>query len=223
MLWCEKNGLEYVLGLSRNQRLADKLDGAFDEIAALQAEGHQLPQRRFRDFQYQTLKTWSRRRRVIGKAEWLNQGKNPRFIVTNIPAEQIGAQELYEAIYCARGEMENRIKEEQLDLFADRTSTHWEASNQLRLWFSAFTHLIVSVLRAEVLKGTELANATVGQIRVKLFKIGACIKVSCRRVHVELACLSVVLNLLPGSRANRIISLLLEILQKMQAANKAEG
>ena len=94
---------------------------------------------------------------------------------------------LYEKFYCARGEMENRIKEAQQDLFADRTSTHWMASNQLRLWFSAFAHLMLSVLRAEVLRGTDLAQATVGQIRLKLFKIAARVKISCRRIHLELA------------------------------------
>ena len=103
------------------------------------------------------------------------------------PQERFAARALYEKLYCARGEMENRIKEAQQDLFADRTSTSWMASNQLRLWFSAFAHLMVSVLRAEVLRGTDLASATLGQIRLKLFKIGARIKISCRRIHLELA------------------------------------
>jgi hypothetical protein len=102
-------------------------------------------------------------------------------------ALRFAAPALYEKLYCARGEMENRIKEAQQDLFADRTSTGWMASNQLRLWFSAFAHLMLSVLRAEVLRGTDLAAATLGQIRLKLFKIGARIKISCRRIHLELA------------------------------------
>jgi hypothetical protein len=132
---------------------------------------------------------------VFGKAEVLDKGDNPRFIVTNLPAEgfegeragRFEAAALYEGFYCARGDMENRIKEAQQDLFADRTSTGWMASNQLRLWFSAFAHLMLSVLRAEVLQGTELASATLGTIRLKLFKIAARIKVSCRRIHFELA------------------------------------
>jgi hypothetical protein len=187
MEWCEAHKLQYVLGLAKNKRLNEKLEGAYEEIAASVEAGGELPQRRFRDFEYKTRKSWSVERRVGGKAEWLERGKNPRFVVTNVPDEDVEGAELYEQIYCARGDMENRIKEEQMDLFADRTSTHWEASNQLRLWFSAFAHLLVSTLRADVLKGTELANATVGQIRLKLFKIGARIKVSCRRVHIELA------------------------------------
>ena len=150
---------------------------------------------RFEDFEYRTRKSWSRTRRVVGKAEILDKGENPRFVVTNLPAEgfpgepeeRFAAPALYEKLYCARGEMENRIKEAQQDLFADRTSTSWMASNQLRLWFSAFAHLMLSVLRAEVLRGTELAAATLGQIRLKLFKIGARIKISSRRIHLELA------------------------------------
>ena len=127
---------------------------------------------------------------MVGKAEILDKGQNPRFIVTNLSEEEDARFEggcLYEKFYCARGEMENRIKEAQQDLFADRTSTHWMASNQLRLWFSAFAHLMLSVLRAEVLRGTDLAQATVGQIRLKLFKIAARVKISCRRIHLELA------------------------------------
>ena len=186
MEWCEQNDLQYVLGLAKNKRLKAELEGAYGEIAASVEAGAELPQRRFRDFDYQTLKSWGEARRVVGKAEWLERGKNPRFVVTNVPREEMEGSELYEQVYCARGDMENRIKEEQMDLFADRTSTHWKASNQLRLWFSAFAHLLVSTLRADVLKGTELATATVGQIRVKLFKIGARIQVSCRRVHIEL-------------------------------------
>jgi hypothetical protein len=132
---------------------------------------------------------------VIGKAEILAKGDNPRFIVTNLPqdgwndsiqAARFQASALYEKFYCARGDMENRIKEQQMDLFADRTSTHWMASNQLRLWFSAFAHLIMSTLQAEVLKGTDLAVASIGQIRLRLFKIAARLTVSVRRVRIEL-------------------------------------
>ena len=126
--------------------------------------------------------------------EVLEKGTNPRYIVTNLPIEYFAgeqsdrfeAKRLYEEFYCARGEMENRIKEQQLDLFADRTSTRWMASNQLRLWFSAFAHLILEHLRAGVLKGTALERATVGQIRLKLFKIAARLTVSCRRVYIQM-------------------------------------
>jgi hypothetical protein len=195
MAWCEKHGLYYCFGLARNDRLTEHLAGRFSDLhAAIESEERKTPCRSFEDFEYQTLKSWSRKRRVVGKAEVLPRGDNPRYVVTTLPKESFPGDEpgrfesaaLYEKFYCMRGDMENRIKEEQLDLFADRTSTHWMASNQLRLWFSAFAHLILSVLRAEVLKGTELAHATVGQIRLKLFKIGARIKVSCRRVHFEL-------------------------------------
>ena len=196
MSWCEDNGVYYCLGLARNKRLSVRLGKCFGELyRGIQSGEIQVPCRRFEDFEYRTRKSWSRARRVVGKAEILDKGENPRFVVTNLPAEglpgepqeRFAAPALYEKLYCARGEMENRIKEAQQDLFADRTSTSWMASNQLRLWFSAFAHLMVSVLRAEVLRGTDLATATLGQIRLKLFKIGARIKISCRRIHLELA------------------------------------
>lgn len=191
MAWCEANGVFYCLGLARNKRLTARLGRAFAELhEQLKAGQSKLPTRRFEDFEYRTHKSWSCPRRVVGKAELLDKGQNPRFIVTNLRARQqrgFEAAALYEDFYCARGEMENRIKETQQDLFADRTSTHWMASNQLRLWFSAFAHLMLSVLRAEVLRGTELAKATLGQIRLKLFKIAARVRVSCRRIHLELA------------------------------------
>ena len=197
MSWCEKQKkVYYCFGLARNTRLASHLDKSFTELnAGIESGSETLPVRRFVDFKYRTLKSWRRARRVVGKAEVLKKGKNPRFIVTNIPKKGFDARStkrfqgaaLYEKFYCARGDMENRIKEEQLDLFADRTSTHWMSSNQLRLWFSAFAHLILSVLRADVLKGTAFAHATVGEIRLKLFKIAARVTVSCRRIHFELA------------------------------------
>jgi hypothetical protein len=191
MAWCEEHGVFYCLGLARNNRLVARLGKAFGALhGGIKAGRAGMPCRRFEDFEYRTRKSWSRARRVVGKAEILDKGQNPRFIVTNLEAEQesrFEAAALYEKFYCGRGEMENRIKEAQMDLFADRTSTHWMASNQLRLWFSAFAHLLLSVLRAEVLRGTELAQATVGQIRLKLLKIAVRIKVSCRRIHLELA------------------------------------
>ncbi|MEM7390709.1 MAG: IS1380 family transposase [Verrucomicrobiota bacterium] len=196
MAWCEdEEEVYYCFGLARNNRLSAELKPLFEKLdKAFESGSESIPCRRFKDFEYRTLNSWSCSRRVIGKAEVLAKGRNPRFIVTNLPVrgfegertERFSAIALYEQFYCARGNMENRIKEEQLDLYADRTSTHWLSSNQLRLWFSAFAHLILSVLRAEVLKGTALADATIGQIRLKLFKIGARVKVSCRRIHFEL-------------------------------------
>jgi hypothetical protein len=195
MAWCEAHGIFYCLGLARNTRLQEQLAPSFEQLRAqIERDEVAAPCRRFAEFSYQTRESWSVGRRVIGKAEILPKGENPRFIVTNLPAG-FGAEEpsgrlepaaLYEQFYCARGDMENRIKEQQQDLFADRTSTHWMASNQLRLWFSAFAHLMISSLRAGVLVGTELARASIGQIRLRLFKIGARIQISCRRVHIEL-------------------------------------
>ena len=190
MAWCEENAVFYCLGLARNNRLVARLGKAFGELhEQIKAAGIETPCRAFEDFEYRTRKSWSRARRVVGKAEILEKGQNPRFIVTNLSAQEswFEAASLYEKFYCARGEMENRIKEAQMDLFADRTSTHWMTSNQLRLWFSAFAHLLLSVLRAEVLRGSDLAQASIGQIRLKLFKIAARVKMSCRRIHVELA------------------------------------
>jgi hypothetical protein len=195
MNWCEQHGVYYVIGMSRNERLGAHIEDAFVQLQQALDNGEQtMPCRRFEDFEYSTLKSWSRKRRLIGKAEILARGRNPRFVVTNLPAQgfdgdppdRFVAASLYEQIYCARGDMENRIKEEQLDLFADRTSTHWMTSNQLRLWFSAFAHLMLSTLRAEVLCGTALEKASIGQIRLKLMKIGARVRISCRRVHIEL-------------------------------------
>ena len=196
MSWCEANGVFYCLGLARNERLQKELQASFEALKAQIKEGTlQSPCRAFTEFEYATRETWSRPRRVIGKAEVLAEGDNPRFIVTNLPqdgwgeaaqAARFAPAALYETLYCARGDMENRIKEQQLDLFADRTSTHWLASNQLRLWFSAFAHLLLSPLQAEVLAGTELERASIGQIRLRLFKIAARVRVSVRRIHLQL-------------------------------------
>jgi hypothetical protein len=188
MVWCEQHQVNYCLGLARNNRLQESLAEAFENLRQqLECGAIRLPCRSYLDFQYTTLDSWSRKRRVVGKAEILEKGDNPRFIVTDLPGSEWEARSLYEDFYCARGDMENRIKEQQLDLFADRTSTGWMASNQLRLWFSAFAHLMLSRLRAEVLKGTALAQATLGTIRLKLFKIAARVRVSCRRIHLELS------------------------------------
>jgi hypothetical protein len=161
MSWCEANGVFYCLGLARNERLQKELQASFESLKAQIQEGKlESPCRCFREFEYATRDSWSRARRVIGKAEVLPDGDNPRFIVTNLPpdgrgepaqAARFAPAALYEQLYCARGDMENRIKEQQLDLFADRTSTHWLSSNQLRLWFAAFAHLMMHPLQAEVL------------------------------------------------------------------------
>ena len=184
--WCEANSVDYLFGLARNRRLLDEVEA---ELAAAAAEHQQTgkPARRFKDFTYTTLDSWSRVRRVIGKAEHLDKGANPRFIVTSIERPAIDAQTLYEQVYCARGEMENRIKECQLDLFADRTSTRTMAANQLRLWFSSFAYVLLSALRRIALPGTELAQATCGSIRLKLLKLGARVTVSVRRIKIAIA------------------------------------
>jgi DDE family transposase len=186
MSWCEAHGVDYIFGLARNARLQRALGG---ELMQAQAQFEQSGQaeRVFKDFDYTTRKSWSRRRRVIGKAEHLAKGANPRFIVTSLSREEWTAQVLYEELYCARGEMENRIKEQQLCLFADRTSTHRMASNQLRLWLSSVAYMLLNELRRLGLAGTELARARCDTIRTKLLKIGAQVRVTVRRVWVHWA------------------------------------
>ena len=186
MSWCEAKGVEYVFGLARNTRLEAEIKPELAEAQRL-CEESARPARLFKDFVYQTLDSWSRARRVIGKAEHLPQGANPRFIVTSLDPAQWQARALYEDLYCARGEMENRIKEQQLDLFADRTSTATMKANQLRLWFASMAYVLLNRLREVALAGTELANATVGTIRLKLLKIGAWVKLSVRRVRIAMA------------------------------------
>jgi hypothetical protein len=185
MSYCEgESRLDYVLGLAKNSRL-------IKEIGAEMAEAQQIYRstqkaaRVFKDFRYRTRESWSCERRVVGKAEYLAKGENPRFIVTSIASEQKQARELYEDFYCARGDMENRIKEQQLGLFADRTSTSWMRSNQLRLYFSSFAYILMHTLRRLGLEGTELAKAQCDTIRLKLFKIGAQIEVSVRKVWIS--------------------------------------
>ena len=186
MAWCEENGVDYVFGLARNDRLAAKIGR---ELKSAQREASRTGRaaRRFKDFQWTTLESWSRRRRVIGKAEWTKGEANPRFIVTSLGRDEIAGQALYEDIYCARGDMENRIKECQADLFADRTPAATMRANQLRLWFASFAYVLVCALRRLALAGTELAKATCGSIRLKLLKIGAQVTVSVRRVKIALA------------------------------------
>lgn len=195
MSWCERNKVHYCFGLGKNDRLSAHLDESYKKMEAKVEEG-KLPGRcrRFKEFRYRTRVSWSRERRVVGKAELLWEKRNSRFVVTNLPAEgfpgdphgRFAPRSLYQGFYCARGDMENRIKEQQMDLFADRTSCHGMASNQLRLWFSAFAHQVMARLRQGALQGTELARASIGTIRLKLFKVCARITLSTRRIHLSL-------------------------------------
>lgn len=186
MSWSESHGVDFVFGLARNARLQRALGGELMQARSLFEESGKAA-RVFKDFVYQTKQSWSQQRRVVGKAEHLSKGANPRFIVTSLSSETWSAQELYEKLYCARGEMENRIKEQQLCLFADRTSTHHLSSNQARLWFSSVAYVLLNELRRFGLANTDLAQARCDTIRVKLLKIGAQVKVTVRRVWVHLA------------------------------------
>jgi hypothetical protein len=186
MSWCEENQVEYVFGLPKNDRLKRKIQDLLDQAAKEFAQT-QEPTRYFQEFSYRTRKSWSCSRRVIGKAEHLSKGSNPRFIVTSLEEESYPPQSLYEQIYCARGEMENRIKEQQLALFADRTSSSKMKANQLRLWFSTVAYLLLHLLRRMGLKGTQWANAQCDTIRLKLLKIGAQIRISVRRFVISLS------------------------------------
>jgi hypothetical protein len=197
MAWCESQpNVYYCLGLAKNSVLVERLGPA---LAAAQMRwclcgGANV--REFAEFEYQTVRSWSRARRVIGKAEVTAQGPNPRFVVTNLPAHGFKDDEdqtrftparLYEELYCARGEMENVLKQQTLDLQADRMSTHFLASNQLRLWLSTLAYLLLERVRTWGLAGTELAQATVGSVRLKLLKVAAQVRVSVRRVYVQLS------------------------------------
>jgi len=184
--WCEANDVQYVLGLAGNSRLIVKLAPELRK-ARIRSSRTGQPARVFADFAYRTRKSWSAKRRVIGKAEWTNGGANPRFIVTNIHAASGPARFLYEDVYCQRGEMENRLKECQGDLFADRTPAPTMRANQLRLWLSSFAYVLMCALRRIGLAGTKLAHATCGTIRLKLLKIGALVTISVRRVKLAFA------------------------------------
>jgi DDE family transposase len=187
MAWCERdeNRVDYLFGLARNQRLT-RIIGAQMHQAHVLYQSTGKAARLFTEFSYQTKKSWSGARRVVAKAEYLDKGENPRFVVTSLPAEEWPAQDLYEKFYCARGEMENRIKE-QMCLFADRLSTDEMKANQLRLYFSALAYTLVEAMRRLALKGTQWAQARVDTIRLKLFKIGAIVRVSARRVWLQLS------------------------------------
>jgi hypothetical protein len=187
MSYCEGEGqIAYALGLAKNSRLIKAIGAEMAEAKQIY-QSTQKAVRVFKDFRYRTRKSWSRERRVVGKAEYLAKGENPRFIVTSMASEEKQARELYEDFYCARGDMENRIKEQQLGLFADRTSTSWMRSNQLRLYFSSFAYILMHTLRRVGLEGTELAKAQCNTIRLKLFKIGAQIRVTVRKVWISLS------------------------------------
>ena len=193
MAWCESSGVYYCLGLAKNAVLLEKLGPDMAEARRRHClSGASV--RVFAGFEYQTRKTWSGTRRVIGKAEVSVLGDNPRFVVTNLPAKGFKGEDrkrfiparLYEEVYCARGEMENTLKQQTLDLQADRMSTHYLASNQLRLWLATFGYLLMERLRALGLAGTDLASATAGSVRLKLLKVAAQVRVSVRRVYVQL-------------------------------------
>ena len=186
MAWCEANRVDYLFGLARNERLQAAIKA---ELVAASIESMQTgkPARRFRDFRYATLDSWSCERRVVGKAEVTGGETNPRFVVTSIEPAEAGAQHLYEKIYCARGEMENRIKECQLDLFADRTSAATMRANQLRLWFASMAYVLLCAVRRIGLAHTQFAEATCGTIRLKLLKIGALVRIRVRRVKIAMA------------------------------------
>ena len=186
MAWCEANRVDYVFGLARNLRLTGEIE---TEMAAARAKADRTgrPARRFKDFHWSTRDSWSRIRRVIGKAGWTEGEANPRFIVTSLPAAEIDARRLYERLYCAPGEMENRIKECQLDLCADRTAAATMQADQVRLWFASFAYVLLCALRRIGLAYTQFARASCGSIRLKLLKIGALVKISGRRIHLAMA------------------------------------
>ena len=186
MAWCEAHGVDFIFGLAKNARL-NRAIGAELMAAREESRATGQPARRFKDLTWSTRKSWSRQRRVIGKAEWTQDKANPRFIVTTLTAADGDARDLYEKLYCARGEMENRIKECQMDLFADRTSTATMKANQLRLWFASMAYVLLDSLRRRALATTDLADATCGTIRLKLFKIGALVTISVRRIKLAMA------------------------------------
>jgi hypothetical protein len=184
MSWCEEHKVDYVLGLARNARLERVIAG---EMAQARAESERSgqPSRLYKDFEYRTLDSWSGSRRVVGKAEYLIDKPNARFVVTSRPIESVKAKELYETEYCGRGEMENRIKEQKSFLFSDRTSAATMRANQLRLTFSSVAYMMMSALRRLGLKDTDLAKAQCDTIRLKLFKIGARITITARKIWIS--------------------------------------
>ena len=186
MAWCEANGVEFLFGLAKNERLTAEIKAELD-LAAATSRRTGSPARRFKTFMWMTRSSWSRPRRVVAKAEWTQGEANPRFVVTSMARKECSPKYLYEKLYCARGEMENRIKECQLDLYADRTSAATMRANQLRLWFHSMAYVLLCATRRIGLHDTKFANATCGTIRLKLLKIGALVRVSVRRVRTAMA------------------------------------
>jgi hypothetical protein len=186
MAWCEAHDVHFVIGVAKNARLNERLAEPLERVRARFEETGE-PNREFADLAYQTVKSWSRERRVIGKAEHLAKGPNPRYVVTSHDAGRFDARTLYEVEYCGRGDMENRIKEQQLSLFADRTSCATMRANQLRLLFSTVAYVLLRALREFGLEGTELEHAQAATIRTRLLKIGAVVTVSVRRVRLALS------------------------------------
>jgi hypothetical protein len=186
MAWCEANAVDFLFGLARNDRLVGEIAAELAQ-AAEESRRTGKPARRFKDFLWTTRESWSRRRRVVGKAEHTTGEANPRFVVTSLSQAEAKAHPLYEKIYCARGDMENRIKECQADLFADRTSAATMRANQLRLWFASMAYVLLCALRRIALRHTRFAKATCGTIRLRLLKIGAQVRVSVRRVMIAMA------------------------------------
>jgi hypothetical protein len=186
MAWCEANGVDFLFGLAKNDRLIAEIATELDLVAA-KSRRTGRPERRFKTFMWMTRGTWSRRRRVVAKAEWTQGEANPRFVVTSLARDECKAKHLYEKVYCARGDMENRIKECQLDLYADRTSTATMRANQLRLWFHSMAYILLCATRRIGLHDTAFAKATCGTIRLKLLKIGALVRVSVRRIKIAMA------------------------------------
>jgi hypothetical protein len=186
MAWCEANGVHFLFGLAKNPRLIGEIAS---EMAKAEAKSRRTgkPARYFKDFRWTTLDSWSRKRRVVGKAEFTAGEANPRFVVTSLKRSECKAKYLYEKVYCARGEMENRIKECQLDLYADRTSTATMRANQLRLWFASMAYVLMCAVRRIGLHHTPFAKASCGTLRLKLFKIGALVRISVRRIKVAMA------------------------------------
>src|SRR5215467_8802300 len=186
MVWCEENRVDYLFGLAKNERLIAKIKPELAKAAHTSRRTRRAA-RYFKEFMWATLDSWSRRRRVVAKAEHTRGEGNPRFVVTSLKKAECKARYLYERIYCARGDMENRIKECQTDLFADRTSTATMRANQLRLWFASMAYVLVCALRRIGLQHTSFSEATCGTIRLKLFKIGALVRISVRRIKFAMA------------------------------------
>ena len=186
MAWCEANDVDFLFGLAKNKRLIAEIETELDLVAAKSCRSSQ-PERRFKSFMWRTRTTWSRERRVVAKAECTQGEANPRFVVTSLRREECKPKYLYEKVYCARGDMENRIKECQLDLYADRTSAATMRANQLRLWFYSMAYVLLCALRRIGLHDTEFAHATCGTIRLKLLKIGALVRISVRRIKIAMS------------------------------------